>query len=64
MNVQRADGEKQGFIYQGKFSENLDFQTLHDKINNHLSFIRAQKEEADNAPEKREVEKATIYERN
>ena len=63
MNVQSADGEKQGLIYQGKFSENLDFQTLHDKINNHLSFIRAQKKE-DDAPEKREVEKATIYERN
>ncbi len=65
MNIQTADGEKQGLMYQGRFSENLDFQTLHDKINQHLSFIRAQKSEEENANETVEHEKPAVsHERN
>ena len=65
MDMPTAEEEKQGLMYQGRFSESLDFQTLHDKINQHLSFIRAQKSEEQSVTETAEHEKPAVsHERN
>ena len=60
MDMPTAEEEKQGLMYQGRFSESLDFQTLHDKINQHLSFIRAQKSEEQSVNETAEHEKPAV----
>ena len=64
MNIQTADGEKQGLMYQGRFSESLDFEPLRAKISFHLQFIRSQKDKED-TPQSAEIEhSATVRELN
>lgn len=65
MEISTAKEEKQGFVYQGKFSASLDFESLHDKINQHLSSVRAQKNESENLKENTQKEQnVPNFERN
>lgn len=54
MNTTTQTTQKQGFVYQGRFSASLDFEPLREKISSHLKFIRSQKnepEESQSVPE-------------
>lgn len=64
MDTATQTTQKQGFIYQGRFSESLDFEPLRAKISSHLQFIRSQKDKED-TPQSAEIEhSATVRELN
>ena len=56
MNTITQTTQKQGFMYQGRFSASLDFESLREKISSHLQFIRSQKNEPEESQSISEIE--------